>query len=317
VREGLDMAVYTPLARGEIDAFLARYGLGPLREFRPIARGIENTNYQVSVPGGEYVLTVFERQSADTVEDTLRLTQELADRGVPCPRPVESAAGVVGSLRGKPAALVPFADGKPVWGPSEAHLESLGQAVARLHLAGADIPFGRPGPHLARVLVPLAQQLAGRLRNQGSALADLLREEAVYQASVPEEGFPSGVIHADLFLDNVLFDPKSSDVRALLDFHLAGRGPWVYDLAVVLLDAGWGGRAVVGDRARALLRGYRSARPVDGPEYRSFPDYLRRAALRFLCLRVERAFFDPAPKGAGSVKDPYEFAEKLRALRGG
>jgi len=309
--------VYTPIERGEADAFLARYGLGPLGELKPIAQGIENTNYRVSVPGGEYVLTVFERQPAETVEETLRLTRELADRGVPCPRPAESPAGLVGSLRGKPAALVAFAEGEAVWGPNEAHLESLGKALARLHLAGADLPFGRPGPHLARVLVPLAQRLAERLGSDGSRLAELLRDEAAYQASVPEDGFPSGVIHADLFLDNVLFDPGGPEVKALLDFHLAGHGPWVYDLAVVLLDAGWGGRAVVGDRARAVLRGYRSARPVDGHEYRSFPDFLRRAALRFLCLRVERAFFDPAPAGAGAVKDPYEFADKLRALRGG
>lgn len=311
------MAVYTPLDREEIEAFLDSYRLGLLEDFQGIPQGIENTNYLLTVSGRAYVLTLFERQPLGAVEETLRLTLELAGRGVPCPCPVTSASGLAGTLRGKPAALVPFVDGEVVWAPGEGHLGALGRALAHLHRAGAELLFSRPGPHLTEELVPLARELAGEMRDRAPELSELLSEEAEYQSGVAEARLPSGVIHADLFLDNVLFARGRTDVCALLDFHLAGRGPWLYDLAVVLLDAGWGGRGVVGDRARALLCGYRSVRPMEANEYGCLPDYLRRAALRFMCLRIQRAFLSPATLSAGAIKDPYEFAHKLRALRAG
>ncbi|GAB4258712.1 MAG: homoserine kinase [Deferrisomatales bacterium] len=312
------MAVYTPVEWQEAERFLQGYGVGPLEGLEPIAQGIENTNFKVRAGGRAYVLTVFEREPAASVEQTLRLTLELARRGVPCPRPLTASGGIaVGAVRGKPAALVEFVEGEVVWAPGEDHLEALGRALARLHLAGEDLAFARTGPHLASVLVPLARRLAGCLGGEQAPVADLLREEAAYQEAVPDRGLPGGVVHGDLFLDNVLFAPGRPRVRALLDFYLAGSGPWLYDLAVVLLDAGWGGRAVVGDRARALLRGYRALRPVTGEEYAWLPAYLRRAALRFLCLRVERAYVAPDPMAAGRPKDPAEYADKLRALRTG
>lgn len=310
------MAVYTVLDPPEVETFLAsRYGLGPLQELRPIPQGIENTNYRLEVAGRPFVLTIFERESREDAEATLRLTAQLAQRGVPCPHPLMGPDGPVGALRGKPAAVVPFMEGEPAWAPTSRHLESLGRSMARLHVAGRDLRFDRQGPHLAEVLVPLARKLAHRLAPEDPDLAALLHDEADCQEKVPEDAFPSGVIHADLFLDNVLFDPARQEVCALLDFYLAGRGPWLYDIAVVLLDAGWRGRWIDGDRARAVLRGYRSVRPLVGAEYQWLPSYLRRAALRFLCLRVQRSYLEREPMAAGAAKDPREYAYKLEALR--
>lgn len=309
------MGVYTRLSREDTAAFVAGYGLDPPESMEPIAQGIENTNYRVGTSNGAWVLTVFEREPAESAEETLRLTAELAARDVPCPRPLRGPDGYVGRIAGKPAALVPFVAGEIVWSPSEAHMEEIGRVLAGLHRAGRDLPFDRAGPHLARVLVPWARSQADRLDPDRPDLAALLREEADLQEGVDEGELPGGVIHADLFLDNLLFDPQRPKVRAMLDFYLAGRGPWLYDLAVVLLDAGWGGRGIVGDRARALLRGYRGVRPLEPAEYRLVPQFLRRAALRFLCLRIERSLLDSRVMAAGAAKDPEEYAAKLRELR--
>lgn len=309
------MAVYTRLESAEIARFVAAFGAGQVAGFEAIAQGSENTNYRVDAARGRFVLTVFERDDAEAVRETLELAAALAARGAPCPKPCRRADGVLGTLAGKPAALVPFVEGELVWNPSADHLEALGRAVGRFHRAGEGLEFRREGPHLARALAPLARGLAARVAGADPRLAELLAAEADYQETVPEAGLPVGVIHADLFRDNVLFAPEGPEVRALLDLHLAGTGPWLYDLAVVLLDAGWGDRWLVGDRARALLAGYRAERLLGAEEAALLPAYLRRAALRFLCLRLQRFRLDPRPRLAGVVKDPRELEVRLRELR--
>jgi len=312
------VAVYTFLDPRDVEGLLVALGGGRLERFEPIAQGIENTNYRVWAGGQCFVLTVFEGGQPQRAAAALRLAGALARRGVPCPAPREGANGPLAWVRDKPAALVPFVPGEVVWTPTEGHLEALGAAVARLHLAGEELEFPFPGPHQAAELIPLANRLADAVGEQDPATSQLLRAEARHQETVPDAGLPSGIVHADLFRDNVLFVPGEARVAALIDFQMVGRGPWLFDLAVILLDAGWGEGGVVGDRARALLRGYRTVRPVTGEEYRSLPDFLRRAALRFLCLRLERFVVQVRPMAAGGAKDPGEIAEKLRLLhRGG
>jgi homoserine kinase type II len=316
------VGVYTSLDASEVEAFLAGYGLGPLVALEPIREGIENTNYRVSAgsPEFHYVLTVFERDPAETIDETLRLTADLAARCVPCPRPVAvpGTDAFVRTLRGKPAALVPFVEGVAITDPGPEHLEALGRALAELHLAGAELPFDRGGAHRAETLCPLARRLAERIRRAEPVLADLMVAEAAEQAELPEQELPGGVIHADVFLDNVLFDEGFPPrVKAFLDFHLAGRGPWLYDLAVVLDDAGWGGGGVRGERARAFLGSYRAVRPLEPAEFSLLPGYLRRVALRFLCLRVERFLTGERQLVVGQGKDPHEFARRLEILRQG
>jgi homoserine kinase type II len=309
------VAVYTSLDARDVEDLLVALGAGPLERFEAISQGIENTNYQVRAGGESFVLTVFEEGQVERLEATLRLAGTLARRGVPCPAPREGMAGPLAWVRGKPAALVPFVSGEVVWSLSDAHLEALGAAVARLHRAGEDLDFPFSGPHRAAELVPLVERLAAAVVSRDPARAELLRAEARYQAGVPDGGLPGGVIHADLFRDNILFRSGDAQVAGLIDFQMAAQGPWLYDLAVILLDAGWDGSGVVGDRARALLRGYRAVRPVTGEEYRLLPDFLRRAALRFFCLRLERFVVRVRPMAAGGAKDPEEYAEKLRLLR--
>ena len=316
------MAVYTEVGRAEVDDFVKGYGVGRVRAIAPIPQGIENSIYRVwaDADGAEasYVLTLFEHAAREEVLPVLELSLALARRGVPSVGPLLGARGILGTLRGKPACLVPYVEGEVVWSPSPAHLEALGRVLAGFHLAGADLSFRGGGAHTVEVLTALAEGLARRLAGTDAETARLLVSEAEHQRSVENPDLPCGVIHGDLFRDNVLFERGGSTVRALLDFHLAERGPWVYDLAVVLCDAGWADTGVSGESARALLRGYRPVRPLEPAEVDALPAYLRRAALRFLCLRLEhalRALEGVEHMVSGSSKDPAEYAAKLEALR--
>ncbi len=306
------MAVYTPVSLEEAGRLLKHLGLGPPEALEPVPGGIENTNYRVRAGGRWYVLTLFEREPAGRVAETLGLARGLARRGVPCPEPAE---GPVGCIKGKPAALVPWVEGRIVTAPDTEHLEALGRAMALFHRAGQGIGMDRGGLHTGTALAARAREIALEIENDDPGLARLLRDEAGTQLRVPEELLPAGVVHGDLFLDNVLFAPQAPRVVAILDLHMAGRGPLAYDLAVTLLDAAWEPEGVSGDRARALLRGYRSARPLEGVEYLWLPWLLRRAALRFLCLRLERFRLGRNAMEFGTPKDPNEFRVKLEVLR--
>ena len=312
------MAVYTALGAGEVAELLRGFGVAPLHRFSPIAEGIENTNFRVCAGDSEYVLTVFERDSADRVAAVLRVAGTLAERGVPVPPALRTRDGaLVAEHRGRPVSLVAFVSGESADAPEEGRLEALGRCLAGLHRCGEDLAL--PGDaHRPEVLLPGAEALASRLSGEHPELAALIADECHWQGSrEPGADLPGGLIHADLFRDNVLFAPGTDRVIALLDFHLAGAGPWLFDLAVVLLDWCWGEQGVDGRRARAVLRGYRSVRSPTGAEHALLPVLLRRAALRYLCLRCERFLVPGEKRVVGVRKDPGEFAARLEFLRGG
>jgi homoserine kinase type II len=210
---------------------------------------------------------------------------------------------------------VAFYPGGSALAPDGLQLAAVGRALGELHRQGADLSL--PGvAHTPEVLLPAGRRVAERLAAHRPQLSALLLQECRWQGRhLPDPALPGGLIHADLFRDNVLFAPGGNRVAGLLDFHLGGRGPWLFDLAVVMLDWCWGPRGVDSDRARALLRGYRGVRPVAGAEYRHLPVLLRRAALRYLCLRCERFLLPDRERVLGVCKDPREFAAKIEALR--
>jgi homoserine kinase type II len=316
------VAVFTPLEPAELENFLRSYGVGPVQAVEPLVGGIENTSYLVTAPGQRCVVTLYEQDSPEDVAAFLDLAAELSRRGVPCPRPLRGPRGYLGEIRGKPAAAAPFVEGESVFSPNALHMVALGRALATLHLAALDLDLPKGGAHLTDVLCPLARRLAEEVREREPRLAELLESEAAFQEGLPESELPAGLIHADLFLDNVLFQGTEGapEVSALLDFELAARGPLLFDLAVVLTDAAWIGGGISGERARAFLSAYRSLRPLQALEFEFLPGYLRRAVLRFLCLRLERSA-ELSQGGrrmaVGEEKSPAELARKLRTLRRG
>src|ERR1700744_3379929 len=199
------MAVYTDVAAEELSQFLALYDVGELLSYKGIAEGVENSNFLVHTSHGYFILTLYERRVAEReLPFFLALMEHLATRGITCPQPVRNRAGeTLGRLAGRPAAMVTFLEGMWIRRPSAQHCAALGEALARFHLAGADFPMRRDNA----LSVAGWRLLYSACRDRADAvqvgLEDLLgRELAALEGAWPQ-GLPQGVIHADLFPDNV------------------------------------------------------------------------------------------------------------------
>ena len=307
------MAVYTDVAAEDLDSFLAGYDLGELLAYKGIAEGVENSNFLLHTGRGYFILTLYEKRVArDDLPFFLGLMEHLAARGLNCPQPVKNREGrVLGELAGRPAAIVTFLDGMWIRRPSPAHCAALGTALAELHLAGADFPLRRENALSVagwRPLYEAAQkQQADRVRR---GLTDVLAAElAELERSWPRD-LPQGVIHADLFPDNVFF--LHDRLSGLIDFYFACTDTLAYDLAICL--NAWcfeTDHSYNVTKGRALLQGYAGKRPLSRAEQRELPLLCRGAALRFLLTRL----VDWLEVPAGALvrpKDPVEYFRKLR-----
>ena len=311
------MAVFTEVSRDEAAALLRRLHLGDLTDLRGITGGIENTNYFVTtqrdgVPH-DYVLTLFERLTAEQLPFYLYLMQHLAQRGIPVPAPAMDPRGqLLHTVRGKPAAVVDKLRGASELAPTANHCAQVGAMLARMHLAGSD--YERIQPNL-RGLTWWNETIPVVLPHVTSEQAALLRSELAYQnhlASLPAyEGLPRGPIHADLFRDNVMFE--DGQLTGFFDFYFAGCDTWLFDLAVCLND--WcidlpTGRPEPG-REQAMLAAYESVRPLEAAERQLLPALKRAGALRFWVSRLWDWYL---PREASMLKphDPTHFERVLR-----
>jgi homoserine kinase type II len=306
------MSVFTSVSEAELSAWLSRYRVGTLVEYAGIAAGIENTNYFLTTSGGRYVLTLFERLTRDELSYYLHLMAHLARCGIPCPAPVaDSDDRFLGSLNGRPAAIVTRLTGHSITAPTPAHCASLGAMLAAMHVAGQSYEQQLQNPRGAHWWRETAPLLMPRLTPHDQAL---LKEELRFQALYRLEDAPRGVVHGDLFRDNVLFEGEASDVRisGVLDFYFAGSDTLLFDLAVAAND--WCTDAageLDGERTRALLAAYHALRPLTALERGAWSVMLRRAALRFWLSRLH----DYHLRRNGEltyVKDPGEFRDVLR-----
>jgi len=311
------MAVYTEVGFEQADAFVHGLGRGHVTALQGIGAGIENTNYFVSTDCGEWVLTLFERLQPEQLPFYLRYMQHLAQHGIPVPEPQADADGqILHQLCGRPAALVNRLPGQHVLAPALPHIEQLGEMLARLHLAGMD--FALQQPHL-RGLAWWTATVPEVLPFLDDGRAQLLREELDFQCSVAASSaataLPRGVIHADLFRDNVVFDDVGGEDRlsGLFDFFFAGVDAFLFDLAVCLND--WcidppSGR-LLEDRAAAFCDAYQRVRPLLGGELRLMPALLRAAAFRFWLSRLWDLHL-PRDATLLQAKDPGHFERVLR-----
>lgn len=311
------MAVYTEVSFEDAGHLLHSLGRGQLTGLRGVQGGIENTNYFVSTDQGEWVLTLFERLGSEQLPFYLQLMQHLARHGLPVPEPQADAAGqILHRVCGKPAALVNRLPGRHQLAPQRRHVEQVGEMLARMHLAAAD--FAAQQPNL-RGLAWWAQTVPQVLPFLGAAQAALLREELAFQQSVAASpaaaSLPRGVIHADLFRDNVVFDGDGDEQRlsGVFDFYFAGVDALLFDLAVCLND--WcvdrpGGR-LVEDQATALCSAYDRVRALGTVERRLMPAMLRAAAFRFWLSRLWDLHL-PRDASLLEAHDPSHFERVLR-----
>jgi homoserine kinase type II len=308
------MAVFTEVSFDEAAALVSRLSIGELTTLTGITSGIENTNYFVDTTRGRYVLTLFERLTAEQLPFYLHLMKHLARHGIPVPEPQSDGRGeILHSLKGKPAAVVDRLRGKHHLAPDTAHCERVGAMLARMHLAGRHFPLHQPnlrGLAWWTDTVPVVAPFLADLQRE------LIGSELAFQrhvgASAQYAELPRGPIHADLFRDNVMFE--DDELTGFFDFYFAGVDTFLFDIAVCLND--WcidlESARLIEERATAFVAAYDAVRPLTGGELRLLPALLRAAALRFW---VSRLWDLHLPRDAAMLKphDPTHFERVLRS----
>jgi homoserine kinase type II len=291
------LAVFTPVTDDEARAFLADYPLGDFGALHPIAEGVENTNYRLETAEARHVLTLFEaRTDAASLPFCLGLTDHLAAGGFPAPRPVRRAdGGWVGTLNGRPAAVIEWLPGAWLREPSAAEVEAAGTMLARLHLEAEGFPVWRT----------LADRSAMAAQGEDREILNGV-EAALKRLGDPwAEDLPRGPIHADYFPDNVLFE--NGKVSGVIDFYFGCTDLLAYDLAIALSAWGFDGAGVpIPGAVEAFRRGYEAVRPLSSAETKALPRLGEAAAIRFTLTRLhDRIFHDPTK--LVTPKDPGAF----------
>ncbi|MGK2940640.1 MAG: homoserine kinase [Immundisolibacter sp.] len=302
------MSVYTPVEPAEVATFLRDYAVGELLELKGIADGIENTNYFVTTSGGQFVLTLFERHTQVELDYFLELMVTLANHGLPCPRPIMADDGShLRRLAQRPAALVERLPGHAISTSSVAQCAAVGEALGRIHRTSRHVHRRRTnerGPVWWQVT---ADALRGTLDADSMALID---SEIAAHAAFDNGRLPRGVIHADLFRDNALFEGER--LTGVIDFYAACNDILLYDVAICLNDWCVGADGDFDDtRGRAFLNAYAHGRPPVASEADALPLMLRAAALRFWLSRLYDFHF-PRDGEITHIKDPAHFERILR-----
>lgn len=277
------MAVFTSVSEAELTAWLGDYSLGQLLELQAIASGIENTNYFVTTSNGRFVLTLFEKLTADELPFYLNLMAHLARHGIPCPCPVANRRNqFLGELNGKPACIASRLSGKSTTAPNIAQCAAIGAMLGQMHIAGQSFSQIMPNPRGAAWRTATAPQMRPFL---DAEQAELLDSEVALHARQNWAALPQGVIHADLFRDNVLLEENR--VGGLIDFYFACSDALLYDVAITVND--WcmdADGSLDAARAQAFLRAYHAVRPLLDSEREAWLLMLRVAALRFWLSRL-------------------------------
>ncbi len=306
------MAVYTDVGDADLEELLSAYDLGALLSFKGIAEGVENSNFLLSTESGTYILTLYEKRVAEgDLPFFLGLMEHLAKNGIRCPLPVKGRDGaVLRSVAGRPAALITFLEGVWVRRPQAYHCAAVGKALAEMHEAGRGFDLSRKnalGPGGWR---PLFEMSRARADEVEPGLAGFVEKELAFLGSAWPDALPSGLIHADLFPDNVFF--LKGRLSGLIDFYFACDDLLAYDLAVCL--NAWcfePDNSFNVTKGRALIQNYEGVRRLEPAERDMLPVLARGAALRFLLTRL----YDWLTVPAGALvnpKDPREYLRKLR-----
>ncbi len=310
------MAVYTEVSDDELARFIRSYGLGDLLSYKGIAEGVENTNYLVHATGGTFILTLYEKRvDPKDLPFFLGLMEHLQEHGVSCPLPVRDTNGqMLNDLSGRHAAIITFLEG--VWPrkPKADHCLALGRALATMHLAGNGFKLKRANALGVSGWRPLFDKFASGADAILPGLNGLIEAELKHLERAWPKGLPEGIIHADLFPDNVFF--IGDKLSGLIDFYFACDDAFAYDIAICLnawcFESDFAFNVTKG---RALLKGYNEVRKLSPAERDAMPTLARGAAMRFLLTRS----YDwlNTPKDAlVARKDPFDYVRRLRFHQG-
>lgn len=306
------MAVYTNVSDEQLNAFLSNYEVGTPTAFKGIAEGVENTNFLLVTDQGRYILTLYEKRvNEHDLPFFLDLIDHLAIGGISCPTPLHDKEGrSLQTCAGRPAALFTFLDGMSVRRPTAHHCGELGKAMAEFHLSGSSFQQQRQNSFTVKGMQQFYKEIEGDVNSIEPDLRQLIEDELSYIETHWPEGLPSGIIHADLFPDNVFF--LNNEISGLIDFYFACTDFFIFDLAITI--NAWCFEPDLSfnvTKASRLLEAYSRSRPIVKEEIAALPVVARAAALRFLLTRSH----DWLVINEGALvakKDPKEYIRKLK-----
>lgn len=309
------MAVYTDINEHELASFLSDYAIGAPISYRGIAEGVENSNFMLHTDHGRFILTLYEKRVAEhDLPFFLELMQHLSKHGIDCPQPVIRNDGtMIGQLAERPAAIVTFLDGVWMRKPNAAHCREVGKGLAAMHLAGLDFAMRRKNSLSIDAWRPLWNRCRDRADELSSGITGEIESELDFLEAHWHTNLPTGVIHADLFNDNVFF--LNDHLSGFIDFYFACTDMLAYDLAICLnawcFERDFSYNSTKG---KGMLKAYQSVRPLNNDEIAAIPLMARGAALRFFLTRLYDWFNTPA-NSLVVKKDPMEYWHKLNFFR--
>jgi len=309
------LAVYTDIAEDELKWFLTEYDAGQLLSYKGIAEGVENSNFLLHTSKAPLILTLYEKRvEKNDLPFFLGLMQHLSAGGLSCPPPLPRKDGaLLGTLSGRPAALISFLEGMWLRKPEAKHCREVGKALAQMHVAGEGFVLTRPNALSLDGWQMLWDKSEERADEVEFGLQNEIRSDLNFLRAYWPKDLPAGVIHADLFPDNVFF--LGDELSGLIDFYFACNDLLAYDVSICL--NAWcfekdGAYNIT--KGTQMLEGYQSVRPLSEAEIKALPVLSRGSALRFFLTRL----YDwlTTPQGAMvTKKDPLEYLRKLRFHR--
>lgn len=300
----------------ELEPLLAKYSIGNALSLEGIASGVENSNFLLKTEEARYILTLYEKRvKPEELPFFLHLLQHLAASAIPCPMPISDADGhILQEIKGRPAAIVSFLEGRSPHAIRASHIGELGKHLALLHKAGKDFPASRPNNFSLERWFELYERIKEKGNTVKPGLVQEIHDYLQFLAACWPSNLPKGIIHADLFPDNVFF--KEGAISGIIDFYFACTDYLMYDVAICM--NAWcfeqGGEFNL-TKATTLLNSYHQVRPLQPEELEALPVLAQGAALRFLLTRLYD-WLHTVEGALVQLKDPLEYLRKMRFHHG-
>ena len=306
------MAVYTKVDTHEAKSILKNFNLGELKKIQGIKKGIENTNYLLITTTGKFILTLFEKRvKTKELPFFMDLMLSLNDRKILCPKPIKNKnKKTLFQIKNKQAAICSFVYGKEKTNHTLSECQLIGKNIAKLHMVGKKIKLHRVNNLSIGSWITLNQSIKTKANKKIPNIYSFINTLLLDLKKKWPSQLPTGIIHGDLFPDNIFFN--KTKFSGFIDFYFSCSDFLIYDIAICINAMCFDKKIKFNKlKANALLKGYSSQRKISKKEFTALPQLLLGASIRFFLTRLHDSF--NRQKGAiVKVKNPKEFLKRIQ-----